>query len=217
MTIGTRVKICGITRVDDASQAAAAGADAIGLIFYPRSSRYLGDFGLAREIAAAVGPFVTVTALFVDPEVQWVEETLNQVPVGLLQFHGSESPAFCEQFSRPYIKAIPMKPGLDVQQDIARYASASAVLLDAYSASHAGGTGATFDWDRVPATAAKPIILAGGLTPENVASAVARVKPAAVDVSGGVEAVRAGQQAYGIKDSKKVAAFVRRAKFGEDL
>jgi phosphoribosylanthranilate isomerase len=217
MAIGTRVKICGITRVEDASQAATAGADAIGLIFYPRSSRYLGDFGLAREIAAAVGPFVTVTALFVDPEVQWVEQILNQVPVGLLQFHGGETPGFCEQFYRPYIKAIPMKPELDVQKDIARFSSASAVLLDAYSASHAGGTGAIFDWDRVPATAAKPIILAGGLTPDNVAGAVARVNPAAVDVSGGVEVVRAGQQAYGIKDSEKVAAFVRRAKFGEDL
>ncbi len=217
MTIGTRVKICGITRVEDASQAAAAGADAIGLNFYPRSSRYVDDLGLARDIADAVGPFVTVTALFVDPEIQWVEQVLKTVPIGLLQFHGNEPAAFCEQFTHPYIKAIPMKPHLDVHQDIAHYASASGVLLDTYHPQHAGGTGEMFDWDRVPTAAAKPIILAGGLTPENVASAVARVKPAAVDVSGGVEVVTAGKQAYGIKDSEKVAAFVRRAKFGEDL
>lgn len=216
MAIGTRVKICGITRVEDASQAATAGADAIGINFYPPSSRYVGDLNLARDIAAAAGPFVTVAALFVDPEPQWVEQVLNKVPVGLLQFHGNESAAFCEQFSRPYIKAIPMKPELDVQQEITCYASASGVLLDAYHPRQAGGTGEMFDWDRIPATAAKPIILAGGLTPGNVAGAVAQVNPYAVDVSGGVEAVVDGRQAYGIKDSDKVAAFVRHAKFGED-
>jgi phosphoribosylanthranilate isomerase len=216
MLTGTRVKICGITRVDDARHAAAAGADALGLIFYPPSPRSLHDLQLAKDIAVAVGPFVTVTALFVNPEPRWVDQVLTQVPVGLLQFHGDESPAFCESFARPYMKALRMKPGLDVKASVEAYPNATAVLLDAYSPGCAGGTGETFDWDRVPAGAATPIVLAGGLTPDNVADAVARVKPYGVDVSGGVEASSGGQPAYGIKDSEKVAAFVRRAKCGED-
>ncbi len=216
MALSTRVKICGITRVDDALVAGSAGADAIGIIFYPRSSRYVSDLGLAREIALAVGPFVTTTALFVDPEQAWVEQVLASVPVGLLQFHGSESASFCEQFGRPYIKALPMRPDLDVQQDIARYHGASGILLDAYNPAQAGGTGETFDWTRVPTDAHKPIILAGGLTPANVAAAVAQVTPAGVDVSGGVELSVDGEQQYGIKDSIKVVDFVRRAKFGDE-
>lgn len=215
MKTGTRVKICGITQVDDAHQAAIAGADAIGIIFYPPSPRYVADLQLARDIAFAVGPFVTATALFVDPEPRWVEQVLKEVPVNLLQFHGAESAAFCEQFSRPYIKALPMKPELDVTQSIKLFGGASAILLDAYQPGKAGGTGATFDWNRVPASAEKPVILAGGLTPDNVIEAIQRTQPYAVDVSGGVEQSVEGRLNHGIKDSTKIADFVRRAKVGE--
>lgn len=192
-----------------------AGADAIGIILYPPSPRYVADLQLARDIAFAVGPFVTVTALFVDPEPRWVEQVLKQVPVNLLQFHGAESAAFCEQFSRPYIKALPMKPELDVTQSIKLFGGASAILLDAYQPGKAGGTGATFDWNRVPASTEKPVILAGGLTPDNVIEAIQRTQPYAVDVSGGVEQSVEGRLNQGIKDSTKIADFVRRAKFGE--
>ena len=221
MTIATRVKICGITRVEDAGHAAAAGTDAIGIIFYPPSARYVADLGAARSIAEAAGPLVTVTALFVNPETSWVEQVLRQVPVNLLQFHGDESEEFCSQFGRPYMKAIAMKPvtmesELNVSAAIAAYGSASAILLDAYHPKKAGGTGETFDWSRVPVDTGKPIVLAGGLTPENVALAVAQVRPYAVDVSGGVEAIIDGQPSRGIKDSNKVSAFIRRAKYGED-
>lgn len=216
MATGTRVKICGITRVDDARQAATAGTDAIGINFYPSSPRYVGDLGVARDIATAAGPFTTVTALFVNPQVAWVEQVLREVPVDLLQFHGDEPAAFCEQFCRPYMKVLRMKPELDVQQAMALYGSANAILLDAYSPARVGGTGEVFDWSRVPTDASKPIVLAGGLTPANVAAAIAQTRPYAVDVSGGVEAVVDGQQAYGIKDSDKMTAFVRRAKFGDE-
>lgn len=217
MTFETRVKICGLTRAEDAVQAAAAGADAVGIIFYPASARYVDDLGRAREIAEAVGPFVAVTALFVNADQGQIERVLQQVPVNLLQFHGSESAAFCERFGRPYMKAIRMAPALDVDAAIAPYAaSASAVLLDAYSPGQAGGTGETFDWARVPKDCPVPLVLAGGLTPENVAAAVAAVRPYGVDVSGGVEAVSDGQQIHGIKDRDKIAAFVRRAKFGDE-
>jgi len=198
----TRVKICGITRVEDAQAAVAAGADAIGLVFVEASPRYVSA-ARAHTIAAALPPFVTVVGLFVDAPAARVREVLGQVPLDLLQFHGSETPEDCQQFGRPYIRAVRMAPGVDLASESRRYTQAAGLLLDAYDPQVAGGTGATFDWTRVPRDLNKPVILAGGLTPENVARAIQAVRPYAVDVSSGVE------QSKGIKDAAKIAAFIR--------
>jgi phosphoribosylanthranilate isomerase len=203
-----RVKICGITSVDDALIAANAGADAIGLVFYEPSPRYV-SLEKASAIATAVGPFVTTVGLFVNADVATVYRVLEAVPLQLLQFHGDETAAFCEQFQRPYIKAIRMKPGLDIDLAIQSYPSAIGVLLDAYQKGVPGGTGETFDWDRVPSTSesdALPIVLAGGLTPVNVGTAVKVTQPYGVDVSGGVE------QIPGKKDQQKVIEFIKNVK-----
>lgn len=201
-----RVKICGVTSVASAVQAAEAGADALGLVFYESSVRHLANLALAREIALAVGPFVTLVGLFVDPEPSYVEQVITEVPLGLLQFHGDETADFCDQFRRPYIKALRMRPSVDVLANMAKYPAAQGILLDAYQPGVPGGTGETFDWDRVPSGTAKPVVLAGGLTAKNVSDAVARVAPWAVDVSGGVEC-SAGQKAPDL-----VSEFIRRAK-----
>ena len=198
----TRVKICGITRVEDAQAAVAAGADAIGLVFAKASPRCVTP-EQARHLAATLPPFIKIVGLFVDASPARVREVLGQVPLDLLQFHGSETPEDCQQFGRPYIRAIRMAPGLDVVAEAQRYAQAAGLLLDAYDPQRAGGTGATFDWTRVPRDLNKPVILAGGLTPENVARAIQAVRPYAVDVSSGVE------QSKGIKDAAKIAAFIR--------
>jgi phosphoribosylanthranilate isomerase len=198
----TRVKICGITRPEDAAWAAACGADAIGLVFYPQSPRAV-DTGRAREVAAALPPFVTVVALFVDPEPAFVRRVLAEVPVDLLQFHGDEPPEACAAPGRPYIKAVAMRDGVDLHAVARRYASARGLLVDSFREGVRGGTGVTFDWSRIPPDLGKPVILAGGLGPENVVEAVRRVRPYAVDVSGGVEASR------GVKDPARVAAFIR--------
>ncbi len=203
-----RVKICGLTSVEDALHVVTAGADAIGLVFYPPSPRHV-DVAQAAAIARAVGPFVTVVGLFVDPDAEMVEQVLAQVDLHVLQFHGDEPEVFCAQFNRPYLKALRMKPDVDVAQTLADYPSASAVLLDAYSPGIPGGTGETFDWSRVPASSQVPVVLAGGLNPENISDAVAAVSVYGVDVSGGVES------SPGKKDTDKVAAFIRRAKGGE--
>ena len=200
-----RVKICGITSVDDAQIAVEAGADAIGLVFYAPSPRAV-SIEQAREIAASVGPLVTVVGLFVNADEALVCKVLANVALHVLQFHGDESSEFCEQFQRPYMKAIRMRPELDVSQAIAEYPSAAGILLDAYRPGVPGGTGETFDWQRVPAQAAKPIVLAGGLTPENVALAVQSIRVYGVDVSGGVEF------APGKKDAQKVEQFIHSAK-----
>lgn len=200
-----RVKICGITSVVDAQIAVKAGADAIGLVFYASSPRAV-SISQAREIAASVGPFVTVVGLFVNADEVFVREILANVALHVLQFHGDESREFCEQFQRPYMKAIRMRPELDVTQAIAEYPSASAVLLDAYRPGVPGGTGETFDWQRVPVRAVKPIVLAGGLTSENVALAVQSTGVYGVDVSGGVES------APSKKDAHKVEQFIHNAK-----
>jgi phosphoribosylanthranilate isomerase len=203
-TLITRTKICGITTVEDAQAAVTSGADAIGLVFYARSPRYV-TLEQAASIARAVGPFVTTVALFVDPTPEVVHMVLNEVPIHLLQFHGNESPAFCASFQRPFIKALRMADDLDVSA-IEReftYAGASGLLLDSYSAAAPGGTGETFGWERIPVTRRLPLILAGGLSPDNVAAAIRQVKPYAVDVSSGVEI------APGHKDSAKIAAFVQ--------
>lgn len=198
------IKICGITRLADASAAVAAGADALGLVFYAPSSRAIA-ISQAREIALNVGPFTVVTGLFVDAEPAFVQSVLAQVPLNLLQFHGSESPDYCESFQRPYIKAIRMKPELDVQTVIAQYPTASGILLDAYNPAIPGGTGETFDWGRVPQYTDKSLILAGGLTPANVGDAIRSTRVYGVDVSGGVES------GPGIKDHEKIKSFIRNA------
>lgn len=202
-----RSKICGITRIEDALLAAEAGADAIGLVFYAKSPRAV-DVRQARAIIAALPPFVTTVGLFVDASSCELGEILDAVPLDLLQFHGDESPAFCDGFRRPYIKALRVKPGDDIAARVEAYKNASGILLDTYVPGVPGGTGEAFDWSLVPQGLSKPIILAGGLTAENVAEAIRQVRPYAVDVSGGVEAAK------GIKDAEKIRAFMRAVKLG---
>ena len=196
-----RSKICGITRIEDALAAAEAGADAIGLVFYAKSPRAV-SVQQAREIIRALPPFVTTVGLFVNASRCELTEILEAVPLDLLQFHGDETPADCEGYNRPYIKALRVRPGDDLEAACKLYASASGILLDTYVAGVPGGTGEAFDWSLVPARLSKPIILAGGLSPANVAQAIARVQPWAVDVSGGVE------QSKGIKDHARIRAFI---------
>lgn len=200
-----KVKICGITNVDDAITCRDAGADAIGIVFYEPSPRFVSDVGLASEIARAVGPFVNVVALFVDAEPGYVEHVLNNVAVNCLQFHGDESPEYCEQFDRAYIKALRVKDDIDLIERAATYNSARGILLDSYRPGVPGGTGETFDWHRVPESVSN-LVLAGGLHSGNVAEAIAMTKPYAVDVSGGVE------KSKGKKDATKIQAFIQNAK-----
>ncbi len=202
-----RIKICGLTSVEDALAAVAAGADAIGLVFYPKSPRCV-SIEQAQAIVRAVGPFVTAVGLFVDATREEVEAVLAAVPLQLLQFHGSESAVFCASLQRPFIKALRMAKDVDVAAAAGDYARAGALglLLDSYSAAAPGGTGETFAWERIPVSLPLPLILAGGLTPANVAAAVRQVKPYAVDVSSGVEA------APGRKDSARMSDFVRAAR-----
>lgn len=196
-----RCKICGITRVEDALAAVEAGADAIGLVFYAKSPRAV-TVPQAQAILAALPPFVTTVGLFVDSERSELNAILDVLPLDLLQFHGDESPAACEGFGRPYIKALRVRPGDDIAARIGLYGSAAGVLLDTFVPGVPGGTGEAFDWSLVPQDLSVPIILAGGLTPENVRAAIEQVRPYAVDVSGGVEASK------GLKDSNKIHAFV---------
>ena len=170
-----RVKICGITRAEDGLAAAAAGADAIGLVFADSPRRVAP--AQAQAIVRALPPFIKVVGLFVDAGEAEVKEVLRQVPLDLLQFHGRESPEFCRAAGRPYIKAIAMQAGKDVTAEAAHYPDAAGLLFDAYHPALAGGSGETFDWERVPRGLQQPVILAGGLTPENVAAAVRAVRP----------------------------------------
>lgn len=195
-----RIKICGLTRLEDVRAAVSAGADAIGLVFYPPSPRYV-ECEMAAVLARAVPPFITVTGLFVNAAPADVRETLAAVPVHLLQFHGDEDEAYCRQFDRPYIKAARMKPGMDLLQYVAGFPSAQAIVLDAFVDGFGGG-GKTFDWNLIPANLGKPLVLSGGLDAANVGEAVARVRPEAVDVSSGVESAK------GIKDADKIRSFV---------
>jgi len=201
----TRIKICGITRVEDALAAAQAGADAIGLVFYERSPRHV-SIAQAAQLAAALPPFVSVVGLFVNAEAALVREVLAQVSLDLLQFHGDESPEYCAQFGKPYLKAIRVKAGVDLLQCASDFRGAKGLLLDAYMEGIPGGTGATFDWNLIPRQLSLPVILSGGLAAENVAAAIEQVRPYAVDVSSGVEASK------GIKDVAKIAAFINEVK-----
>lgn len=200
-----RSKICGITRIEDALAAAEAGADAIGLVFYAKSPRAV-DVRQARSIVAELPPFVTTVGLFVNASRCELNEILEVVPLDLLQFHGDETPADCEGYHRPWIKALRVRPGDELEAACQLYAGARGILLDTYVAGVPGGTGEAFDWSLVPARLSKPIILAGGLSADNVGQAIAQVRPYAVDVSGGVE------QAKGIKDAAKIEAFMRAVK-----
>lgn len=197
----TRVKICGITRPEDARAAVACGADAIGLVFYPASPRAVTE-QQALEIAAALPPFVTLVALVVDEPKAGIERILSRVPVSLLQFHGEESPEFCRSFHRPYVRALRMRPGIDLVAECGRYPDARGLLLDNWQEGVPGGTGNAFDWQLVPGELPASIVLAGGLNAENVGQAIATLAPDAVDVSGGVEV------APGIKDPRKIARFI---------
>ena len=209
-----RVKICGITRPDDGRHAARAGADAIGLVFYPPSPRYVSP-RQAADIVAALPPFVTTVGLFVDAPPEQIAALLEQVPLDMLQFHGDESPEYCAAFQRPWIKALRMRDGVDPRAEAERYGAAGArgLLVDSYVPGVPGGTGERFDWDRLPADPSLPLVLAGGLDPANVAEAVRRVRPWAVDVSGGVGVLGVdGRRQGGIKDPGAVSAFIRAAR-----
>ncbi len=201
----TRVKICGITRAEDAQAVARSGADALGLVFYEKSPRHVG-VQQAAQLAAVLSPFVTVVGLFVNPSEDEVRNVLRRVPLDVLQFHGEEEPEFCMRFNRPYLKAIRVKAGVDLLQCASRYSSAQGLLLDAYIEGTRGGTGESFDWSLIPQGLPLPVILSGGLHAGNVAEAIRQVRPYAVDVSSGVEAAK------GIKDAAKVAAFINEVK-----
>ncbi|MDR0378579.1 MAG: phosphoribosylanthranilate isomerase [Candidatus Accumulibacter sp.] len=199
-----RIKICGLTRVEDARAAIDAGVDALGLVFHPPSPRCV-DLAQAAQLARLAPPFVSVVGLFVNADPQRVRETLAAVPLHLLQFHGDEDEDYCRQFKRPYIKAARMKPGFDLLHYASAFPTAQAILADAFVDTYGGG-GKTFDWRLIPPGLPKPLVLSGGLDAANVAEAIARVGPAAVDVSSGVEITR------GIKDVAKIRAFVAAAR-----
>jgi len=191
----TRVKICGITRIEDGLEAARLGVDALGFVFYPKSPRNI-DTEAAQAICQQLPGFVTTTALFLNPEEKLVRKVLAEVSIDCLQFHGTESVEFCESFGKPYIKALGVEGAEDIGALFEQYASARSVLLDSHATGAAGGTGKTFDWLSIPEKLRQKIILAGGLTPGNVADAIQQVRPYAVDLSSGVES------APGIKDSE---------------
>ena len=203
--MSVRVKICGITSPEQALMAQDAGADILGLVIYPKSSRYV-DVQRAVQIRQVIGPKTQCVVLLVNADEALVHEVIKQVKPDLLQFHGDESPVFCQQFNFPYIRAIRMREGLDIDAEVSAYHAEGGFLFDAWSEDQYGGTGHQFDWSRLPTSTDYPLILAGGLNPDNVAEAVRLVRPDMVDVSGGVEL------SPGIKDRAKVAAFVRHAK-----
>jgi len=195
-----RVKICGLTRSEDVQAAVQAGTDALGFVLYEPSPRYVSA-ERAGELLAETPAFVTTVGLFVDAGEDVVRASLEKAPFDLLQFHGDESPEYCRQFARPYMKAIRVRSQQDIEDAVAKYPDAAALLLDAYVENLPGGTGQAFDWRLIPEMEI-PWVLAGGLKPENVADAVNQVKPYAVDISGGVE------QAKGIKDKEKIQKFI---------
>lgn len=198
----TRIKICGIREAEHARLAAETGADAIGLVFYPASPRYI-ETAQAARIAAGLPPFVMAVGLFVNAEETQVRRILAEVPLDLLQFQGDESPEFCERFGKPYVRAVRMEAATDLLEYARRFSRAKALLLDAHVPGQPGGTGRTFDWAGIPRDLPISLILSGGLTAANVGRAVREVQPWAVDVSSGVEASR------GSKDPQKIVEFIR--------
>ena len=204
----TRVKICGITRIEDGVIAARLGADAIGLVFYLPSPRFVNP-EQARRIILALPPFITTVGLFMNAEPATVRAILREVPLALLQFHGDEEPDYCAALGRPYLKAVPMGAGAEVQDYEHRFATAAGLLLDSHGGSQTGGSGQGFDWTRIPTERHKPLILAGGLHPGNVAAAIRQVRPEAVDVSSGVESAK------GVKNGELIRAFLREVHDGE--
>jgi len=200
MTQRTRIKICGIRRLQDALHIAHRGADAIGLVFHRPSPRFL-ELAPAREIRRALPPFITVTALFLDEAEDWVAEVVEGLRPDCLQFHGNETPAFCEAWNRPYIKSIPMGSIDNPAIYAALHRNAQGFLFDSNAAGRQGGSGDTFDWSKIPPAFEPPLILAGGINPSNVADAITRVQPWGVDVSSGVEASR------GVKSSELIDLF----------
>ncbi len=200
--MSTRVKICGLTRTEDVESAVAAGADALGFVFYEPSPRAV-SIADAQTLIQSVPAFVSVVGLFVNPTEQEVREVLSRLPLDLLQFHGDESPEFCSQFQRRWIKAIRVQNREQVIQAFARYHEAAGLLVDAWDPERYGGTGKSFNWDLIPSEKPLPLILAGGLSSDNVFRAVEQVQPWAVDVSGGVE------RSKGIKDIQKISDFIK--------
>jgi phosphoribosylanthranilate isomerase len=198
----TRTKICGITRLEDAKASVRAGCDALGFVFYKESPRYIA-LDAFKVIVKELPPFVTKTGLFVNADPAEIEEVIQSGFVNVLQFHGDETPDFCRQFNFPYIKAVAVSSSVDLIQYAKDFHDAEALLLDAYHEHLKGGTGQTFDWNLIPQSLSKPIVLAGGLTVDNVKEAIKKVKPYAVDVSGGVE------ESKGIKNSLKIQAFIK--------
>ncbi|MGE6606941.1 phosphoribosylanthranilate isomerase [Halomonas sp. NPDC076908] len=195
----TRIKFCGFTRADDIDRAVALGVDALGFVMWPKSARSV-DIEQLAALSARVPAFVTRVGLFVDQPAELIERCLPYLD--MLQFHGNETPSACQQYSLPWMKALRMRDEIDLAHEAQRYHQAQALLLDAYRPGTPGGTGETFDWSRIPADLTKPVILAGGLTVDNIAEAVRQVAPYAVDVSGGIEA------SPGCKDAGKMAHFV---------
>ena len=203
--MAVRVKICGITRLEDALHAVSAGADALGMVFYDKSPRHVSA-PQAAAICAALPPFITRVGLFVDASADFVKSVLQIVPLDLLQFHGDETPAYCAQFGKPYLKAVRVQAATNLLKYAADFDAACGLLLDAYVPGVPGGTGESFDWKLIPANFPKPVVLSGGLTPANVSDAVQQTRPWAVDVSSGVELSK------GIKDPHQVAQFIANAK-----
>ncbi len=197
----TRVKICGITNIEDAKSAILAGADAIGLVFYEASPRYV-SINIAKEITDNIPPFINCVGLFVDADDSFIREVLKEVAIDTIQFHGQETEQACALYNRPYIKAVRMNENVNLFEEVTRYPAAKALLLDAYVRGVPGGTGKAFDWSIIPKDLSKPVILAGGLDENNVKKAISQVRPYAVDVSGGVE------KSKGIKDSIKIKKFI---------
>lgn len=204
MDVSPRIKICGITSVDDGIVAAQCGADAIGLVFYQKSRRYV-TVEQAVEIVRALPPFVSVVGLFVDASDELIQSVLDTVPLSLLQFHGNESEADCSRWGIRYLKAFRVRPDVPVEVMVEPYVTASGYLLDSYRPGEVGGTGESFDWELIPGVLNKPVVLAGGLSPDNISQAINRVRPYGVDVSSGVE------RQPGIKDHDRIKAFIKAA------
>lgn len=207
--IRTRVKICGLTRLQDIDSCIENGVDAMGFVFVESSPRCV-TIDQAKKLVAHVPPFIQTVGLFMNQSPAEVEQVISQVPLNLLQFHGEETPADCERYPLEYIKAIPMGDEIDASEYASRYKTAKGFLLDSHAVGQSGGSGDAFDWDKFPTNINKPLILAGGLSVDNVSRAVSQLRPFAVDVSSGVEAAK------GIKDKAKIAAFIRGVREGDE-